>query len=91
MKIYNLGLKTDLIMFYFILFARVPQNIDGNYKIYYKKCYIQISPHNFDPACLLTICLLHSLNRSMWVAIFPQKATTTVCLGFFTNPSSMSN
>ena len=29
------------------------------------------------------------LNRSMWVAIFPQKATTTVCLGFFINPSSM--
>ena len=30
-----------------------------------------------------------NINRSMWVAIFPQKATTTVCLGFFINPSSM--
>ena len=59
--------------------------------LYYKICNIQIlvSPHNIDPARLLTIRLLHRLNRSMWVAIFPQKATTTVCLGFFINPSSM--
>ena len=48
-----------------------------------------LSPHNNDPASLLTIGLLHRLNRSMWVAIFPQKATMTVCLGFFINPSSM--
>ena len=62
-----------------------------NHLIYYKKCNIQIPPPplNFDPACLLTICLLHRLNRSMWVAIFPHKAATTVCLGFFINPSSM--
>ena len=44
-------------------------------------------PHNIDPACLLTICLLHRLNRSMWLAIFPQKAMTTVCLGLFTYKS----
>ena len=42
-----------------------------------------------DPAHLLTIGLLHRLIRRMWVAIFPQKATTIVCLGFFVNPSSM--
>ena len=59
-----------------------------NQSIYYIICNIQISPHNFDPARLLSIRLLHSLNRSMWVAIFPQKATTTVCLGFCINPSS---
>ena len=55
-----------------------------------KKYYTNIPPHNFDPARLLTIHLLHSLNRSMWVAIFPQKVTPTVCLGFFINPSSMA-
>ena len=60
-----------------------------NQLIYYKICKIQISPHNFDLACSYKFCLLHSLNRSMWVAIFPQKATTTVCLGFCINPSSM--
>ena len=48
-----------------------------------------VYPHNFDPARLTSIRLLHSLNRSMLVAIFPQKARTTVCLGFFINPSSM--
>ena len=60
-----------------------------NQSIYNKICNIQITPHNIDPARLLTICLLHRLNRSMWMAIFPQKATTTACLGFFINPSSM--
>ena len=61
-----------------------------NQLIYNKICNIQTSPHNFDPARLLSIRLLHSLNRSMWVVIFPQKARTTVCLGFYINPSSMS-
>ena len=65
------------------------QNILWKTMIYYKICNIQISPHNFDPARLLSICLLRSLKRSMWVAIFPQKARTTVRLGFCINPSSM--
>ena len=39
---------------------------------------------------LSSICyLFYGLNTSMWVAIFPQKAATTVCLGFFLYPSSM--
>ena len=54
------------------------------------ECNIQIPlPLNFDPARRVTICLLHRLDKSMWVAIFPQKAATTVFLGFFINPSSM--
>ena len=34
-----------------------------NQSIYHKICNIQISPNNFDPARLLSICLLHSLNK----------------------------
>ena len=55
-----------------------------------KKCTIQIFPHIFDPARLLsTRLLLYSLNRSMCAAIFPQITTTSVCLGFFLHTSSM--
>ena len=50
-------------------------------------------PPNFDPARLVTItvvCYTDLIEAcGMWMAIFPQKATTTVCLGFFINPSSM--
>ena len=53
------------------------------------KCNIQISPLVFDPARLLSIGLLHSLNRSMCAAIFPHETTTTGCLGFFLHTSSM--
>ena len=59
-----------------------------NHLIYYKNFIYKYPPLNVDPARLVTICLLHIL-RSMWVAIFPQKATTTVSLGFFIKPSSM--
>ena len=31
-----------------------------------------------------------SATQSQWAAIFPQKATTTVCLGFCFHPSSMT-
>ena len=62
-----------------------------NQLIYNKICNTQTSPHNFDPACLLSICLLHRLYRIMWAAIFPQKSTTIVCLGFFINSSSMAH
>ena len=48
-----------------------------------------MSPHIFDPARLLSTRLLHSLNRSMCTAIYPQKTTTSVCLGFFLHTSSM--
>ena len=30
-----------------------------------------------------------SATQSRWAAIFPQKATTTVCVGFCINPSTM--
>ena len=56
-----------------------------NQSIYNKICNIQISPHNFDPARLLSVCLLHSLNIctvSMWVAIFHQKAKTIYSLSW---------
>ena len=62
-----------------------------NQSIYYKKCNIQISPHIFDPACLLSTRLLHSLNRSKCAAIFPHKTTMSVCFGFFLYTSSMLN
>ena len=55
----------------------------------FKSHNLQISPHIFDPARLLSTCLLHSLNRSMCVAIFPHKTMTSVCLGFFLHTSSM--
>ena len=42
-----------------------------------------------DPARLLSTRLQHSLNRSLCVAIFPHKTTTSVCLGFFLHTSSM--
>ena len=60
-----------------------------NQLIYNKICNLQTYPHNFDPVRLLSICLLHRLYRIMWAAIFPQKSTTIVCLGFFINSSSI--
>ena len=54
-----------------------------------KNVIYKYPPHIFYPARLLSTCLLHSLNSSMWAAIFPQKAATTVCLGFSLDPSSM--
>ena len=54
-----------------------------------KNVIYKYPPHILDPARLLSTGRLHSLNRSMWVAIFPQKATTTVCLGFSLHPSSL--
>ena len=65
------------------------KNLIENQSIYYKKCNIQISPHIFDPVRLLSTRLLHSLNRSMCVAIFPHKTKKSVCLGFFLHTSSM--
>ena len=62
-----------------------------NQLIYNKICNTQTYPHNFDPVRLLSICLLHRLYRIMWAAIFPQKSTTIVCLGFFINSSSMAH
>ena len=59
-----------------------------NNSIYNKNAKYKF-PLIFDPARLLSTRLLHNPNRSMWAAIFPQKATTTVCLGFCINPSSM--
>ena len=69
----------DRIML-FLLECR--KTFDEKAGIYNKIFNIQISPHIFDPDRLLSTRLLQSLRRSMWVAIFPQKATTTVCLGF---------
>ena len=62
-----------------------------NQSICNKICNIQISRHNFDPARLLSILLLHNLNSSRWAAIFSQKATTIVYLAFCIHPSSMNN
>ena len=42
MKICISGLKTDLIILFIILFARVPQTFDGNYKIF-TRGYISFS------------------------------------------------
>ena len=82
--------KTDFIILFIILFPRMPQNIWWKTNQYIIKYVINI-PHNFDSAHLLSIRLLPSINRSLWVTIFPQKATTTVCLGFCINPSSMTS
>ena len=61
-----------------------------NQSIYYKIWNIQIL---YTPT-ILTLPALHQfvcyINRSKLVAIFPQKARTTVCLGFFINPSSVT-
>ena len=57
-----------------------------NKSIYNKNAKYKF-PLIFDPARLLSTRLLHNPNRSMWAAIFPQKATTTVCLGFFLSSS----
>ena len=67
----------DLIILFLIICQNAAKHLMENQLIYNKICNIQISPHNFDPVRLLSIRLLHSLNRSMWVAIFPQKAMTT--------------
>ena len=74
---FNTHTHTDLIILFINYLLECCKTFDGKPSIYYKICNIQISPHNFDPALLLSIRLLHCLNRSMWVAIFPQKATTT--------------
>ena len=41
------------------------------------------------PAFYQFVCYTDFIYRIMWAAIFPQKATMIVCLGFFINPSSM--
>ena len=40
---------------------------------HYKICNIQISPHNFYPARLLSICLLHSLKKACGWPFSPRK------------------
>ena len=78
--------NTVYTMLYLLEFHKT---CDENKLIYNKKSNIQISPPHFLPCLPFINSSATRLNRSMWVAIFPQKATTTVCLGFFINPSSM--
>ena len=93
------SLETVLIILFIISFARMTQNIwlKTNHYIIKYVIYCTVQIQILYPPTILTlpalyqfVCYtLHSLNRSMLVAIFPQKARTTVCLGFFINLSSM--
>ena len=78
--------NTVYTMLYLLEFHKT---CDENKLIYNKKSNIQISPPHFLPCLPFINSSATRLNRSMWVAIFPQKATTTVCLGFSLHPSSM--
>ena len=87
---------TDLI----ILFARMSQNIlwETNQSIIKYRCNIQISPHNFDPARLLT--MLHVLIEAVQgrfeppvtvIMLSPGVTGTSRHLGFASESSLLSS
>ena len=52
---------------YCFICKNATKHLMENQSIYYKICNVQISCHNFDPVRLLSIRLLRSLDRSLWV------------------------